>query len=151
VWAQIIRTRLKPGTEDRLGELLTRLRDVEQPDSGLIRTTAMRDQHDPLQLYLMVVFGSEEQARAREADPRRAEGLAAAREIMGEILDGSRDFIDLDVVEEVVRRHGGRDRHNLSISTPRFAGADPHIEQESLSGFTAGAGLRVPDGPSSVG
>lgn len=89
MWAQIIRTRLKPGTEDRLGELLTRLRDIEQPDSGLIRTTAMRDQHDPLQLYLMVVFSSE--------------GLAAAREIMGEILDGSRDFIDLDVVEEVVR------------------------------------------------
>lgn len=103
MWAQIIRTRLKPGTEDRLPELLAHLRDAEQSDSGLIRTTAMRDQHDPLQVYLMVVFASEEQARAREEDPRRAEGLAAARGVMAEILDGTRDFIDLDVVEEVVR------------------------------------------------
>lgn len=102
MWAQIIRTRLKPGTEDRLAELLACLRDAEQPDSGLIRTTAMRDQADPLQVYLMVVFDSEEQARAREEDPRRAEGLGAAREIMGEILDGTREFVDLDVVEEVV-------------------------------------------------
>jgi len=100
MWAQIIKTRLKPGTDDRLGELLAQLRAVEQPDSGLIRTLAMRDQKDPAVLCLLVVFESEEKARAREQDPRRAEGLERARAIMGEVFDGPPEFVDLDVVEE---------------------------------------------------
>lgn len=102
MWAQIIRTPVKPGSEAKVTELLEQLRAVEQPDSGLIRTTAMRDQSDPTQLYLMVVFGAEEQARARERDPRRTEGLARVRELMGEIVDGEREFLDLDVIEETV-------------------------------------------------
>ena len=48
----------------------------------------------------MVVFESEEKARAREADPRRREGLQAARALMAEIFDGPPDFVDLAVVEE---------------------------------------------------
>jgi len=102
MWAQIIRTPVKPGSDAKVVELLDRLRAIEQPDSGLIRTTAMRDQKDPTQLYLMVVFGSEDQARAREQDPRRAEGLGAVRALMGEILDGDREFIDFEVIEETV-------------------------------------------------
>jgi quinol monooxygenase YgiN len=103
MWAQIIKTRVKPGKEDEVAGLLEQLRAVEQPDSGLLRTTAMRDQHDPSQLYLMVVFESEEKARAREQDPRRQEGLKAVGATMAEILDGSREFIDLEVIEDVVR------------------------------------------------
>jgi hypothetical protein len=34
----------------------------------------------------MVVFDNEEQARAREQDPRRAQGLQPIRSIMEEIL-----------------------------------------------------------------
>lgn len=103
MWAQIIRTRVKPGCEDRVPELLAKLRSVEQPDSGLQRTTAMVDQHDPAALYLMVVFENEEQARAREQDPRRVEGLQEARAIMADILDGPPEFTDLNVIEETVR------------------------------------------------
>jgi quinol monooxygenase YgiN len=102
MWAQIIKTRLKPGTDERVAELLEQLRATEQPDSGLLRTTAMRDQKDPSVLYLMVVFENEEQARARETDPRREEGLEAARAIMAEILEGSREFVDLTVIEETI-------------------------------------------------
>lgn len=100
MWAQIIKTRLKPGMDDRVPGLLAQLRAVEQPDSGLLRTTAMRDQADPSQLYLMVMFDSEEHARAREQDPRRQEGLTAARATMAEIFDGPPEFLDLTVIEE---------------------------------------------------
>jgi len=103
MWAQLIKTRVKPGNDDRVKELLEQLRSIEQPDSGLLRSTAMLDQNDPSVLYLMVVFENEEQARAREQDPRRAKGLQAARALMEEILDGSREFVDLDVLEETIR------------------------------------------------
>lgn len=103
MWAQLIKTRVKPGSDDRIAELLEQLRSIEQPDSGLLRSTAMFDQNDPSMLFLMVVFDSEEQARAREQDPRRAEGLQAVRALMEEILDGPREFVDLNVIEETIR------------------------------------------------
>jgi hypothetical protein len=76
------------------------LRAVEQPGSGLLRSTAMRDQKDPSQVYMLVVFESEERARARENDQRRQEGLQAVRATMAEIFDGAPEFVDLTVVEE---------------------------------------------------
>lgn len=100
MWAQLIKNRLKPGTDDEVGKMLAQLRAVEQPGSGLIRTTAMRDAKDPAVLYLLVVFESEDKARAREQDPRRAEGLEAVRAIMREVFDGPPEFVDLQVVEE---------------------------------------------------
>ena len=103
VWAQIIKSRLKPGKEEAVAGLLDQLRATEQRDSGLLRTTAMRDQDDPSIFYLMVVFENEEQARAREQDPRREEGLKAARATMAEILDGPPEFINLSVLEDNIR------------------------------------------------
>ena len=103
MWAQLIKTHVKPGNDDRVKELLEQLRAVEQPDSGLLRSTAMLDQNDPTSLYLMVVFDNEDQARAREQDPRRTEGLEAVRALMGEILDGPPEFVDLNVLEETIR------------------------------------------------
>jgi hypothetical protein len=49
---------------------------------------------------MFVMFESEEVARARENDPRRQEGLQAARTTMAEIFDGAPEFTDLTVVEE---------------------------------------------------
>ena len=100
MWAQLITTRLKPGKEDGLLTVVEQLKAAEQPDTGLVRSTAMRDQNDPLKVYMMVVFDSEESARAREEDPRRAEGLHAARATMAEIFDGPPTFTDLLVVGE---------------------------------------------------
>ena len=100
MWAQLITTRLKPGKEGDLPKLVEQLRAVEQPGSGLVRSTAMRDQNDPSRVYMLVVFESEEKARARENDPRRQEGLQAARATMAEIFDGPPEFVDLTVVEE---------------------------------------------------
>jgi len=101
MWAQLITTRLKAGKEEELPRLVEQLRAIEQPGSGLIRSTAMRDQNDPGRVYMLVVFENEEQARARESDPRRVEGLAAARTTMAEIFDGAPEFVDLTVVDEL--------------------------------------------------
>jgi len=98
MWAQVIQLRLKPDEDP--AEMTKLIRAAEQPGSGLIRTLVMRDQTEPTRLYTLVVFKSEERARAREQDPRRREALDAARSIMANILDGPPEFTDLVVVEE---------------------------------------------------
>ncbi len=100
MWAQLITTRLKPGKEDALPRLMDELRAVEQPGSGLLRSMAMRDQNDPNRVFMLVMFESEEQARAREGDARRQEGLTVARATMAEIFEGGLEFTDLVVVDE---------------------------------------------------
>ena len=100
MWAQLITMRLKPGKEEHLPKLFEQLRAVEQPGSGLVRSTAMRDQNDPSRVYTLVVFESEEKARARENDARRQQGLQAVRATMAEIFDGAPEFVDLTVLDE---------------------------------------------------
>ncbi len=100
MWAQLITMRLKDGKDGELPKLFDQLRNVEQPGSGLLHTLTMRDQKDPSRVYTLVVFESEEKARAREQDERRTEGLAAARATMAEIFDGPPEFVDLTVVND---------------------------------------------------
>jgi hypothetical protein len=59
----------------------------------------MRDQKDPDQAYILAMFDSEEQARAREQDPRRQEGLEAVQAAMAEILASPPEFTDLTVAD----------------------------------------------------
>jgi quinol monooxygenase YgiN len=101
MWAQLITTRLKPGKEDQLPMLMEQLRVTEKPGSGVVRSTAMRDQNDPSKLYVLAVFESEEAARARESDPERNEQLAGARALMAEVFDSPPEFVDLIVVDEI--------------------------------------------------
>ena len=98
MWAQLMRFRLKPG-KDTAG-LREQLQAVEQPDSGLLRTMIMQDQKDPAQFYTLVVFETEEKARARERDPRRQEGLQVLRAMLADRLAGPPEFTDLAVAEE---------------------------------------------------
>lgn len=102
MWAQLITVRLKPGHEDDLALLEADLRTIEQPGSGLIRSLGMQDQNDPRKAYLLVVFESEEKARARESDPRRQEALQAVQARMAEMFDGAPEFVDLAVIGEFV-------------------------------------------------
>lgn len=98
MWAQLITMRLKPGKDT--AELDKQIRAAEQPGSGLVRTLVMHEQKDPSRVYALVVFESEEQARAREQDPRRQERLQAARAMMAGIFDGPPEFTDLTVTDE---------------------------------------------------
>ncbi len=101
MWAQLITMTLKPGKVAELPRLVQQLADAEQADSGLVRSTAMQDNANPNRVSMLVVFESEERARARENDPRRAEGLAAVRATMAEIFDGAPEFADFTVLSEV--------------------------------------------------
>ena len=101
MWAQLIKTRLRPGREDGMRQLSEELRAFEQPGSGLVRSTAMRDQNDPSQVYMLVVFESEEKAREREKNRATQEGFEAVRATMAEIFEGPPEFVDLIVVEEI--------------------------------------------------
>ena len=98
MWAQLIKMRLKPGNDT--AELDKQIRAAEQPGSGLVRTLIMHDQKDPGQVYALVVFESEEKARARERDPRRQEGLQVLRAMLADRLAGPPEFTDLSVVDE---------------------------------------------------
>ena len=98
MWAQLIQMRLKPGASP--AEMIEGIRAAEQAGSGLVRSIFMRDQADASRLVTLVVFESEEKARAREQDPRRAEQLASARSLMADIFDGPLEFTDLEVVDE---------------------------------------------------
>jgi hypothetical protein len=98
MWAQLIKMRLKPGHDT--AELDKQIQAAEQPGSGLVRTLVMHDQNDPTQVYALVVFESEEKARAREQDPRRQEALQNARVMMADIFDRPPEFTDLRVAEE---------------------------------------------------
>ncbi len=51
---------------------------------------------------MLILFESEEKARAREQDQARQEGLNAARATMAEIFDGAPEFVDLTVVNDLV-------------------------------------------------
>ena len=102
MWAQLITMRLKPGREHDLAKVAAQLRAAEQSDSGLLHTTTTQDANDPLRVVTLVVFESEERARERENDPRRLEGLQAARATMSEIFDGAPEFTDLTVVDDWV-------------------------------------------------
>jgi quinol monooxygenase YgiN len=101
MWAQLITTRLKPGREGDLPKLVEALRATERPGSGLVRSTAMQAENDPSQVYMLVVFESEEKARARESDPGREEAMRPARALMAEIFEGPPEFVDLRVADEV--------------------------------------------------
>lgn len=98
MWAQLIQYRLKAGADT--AELIAQIKAAEQPGSGLVRSLFMRNQTDPSRMATLVVFESEEKARAREQDPRRAERLAAARSMMAEVFEGAPEFTDLHVVDE---------------------------------------------------
>lgn len=98
MWAQLIEMRLKPGED--VAEMIEEIRAAEQPGSGLVRTLLMHDQTDPDRVFTLVVFESEEKARAREQDPRREERLSAARAIMADIFEGPPTFVDLVVDDE---------------------------------------------------
>jgi heme-degrading monooxygenase HmoA len=92
--------RLKDGGEAGLPRVIEGLRAIEQPGSGLLRSTMMRDQADPSRVFTLVVFESEEHARAREGDPRRQEGLQAVRAAMADVFEGAPEFVDLTVLED---------------------------------------------------
>lgn len=101
MWAQLIKMRTKPGQHVGVQALLQELDAAEPRGSGLVRSIAMQDQNDPSQVYVLVIFESEEVARIREQDPARQEALGAMRAMMADVFEGPPEFVDLTVVREL--------------------------------------------------
>ncbi|GAA2141622.1 hypothetical protein GCM10009844_12190 [Nocardioides koreensis] len=102
MWAQLSSVRVKEGGADEVGRAMEQLRTFEQPGSGPLRTLVMQDQKDPARMFVLVVFESEEKARAREADPRREEGVRALRASLAGVLEAVPEYTDLEVIAELV-------------------------------------------------
>lgn len=102
MWAQLITMTLKPGQEERLETLFDQLHATEEPDSGLLRSIGMRDQDDPTKVHTLVLFESEEKARAREADGSRDEAMNPVRALMAEMFDGPPQFTNLTVIRDAI-------------------------------------------------
>jgi heme-degrading monooxygenase HmoA len=100
MWAQMQKITTKPEREAELLDVLDQLQAIEQADSGLLGTTVLRSQADPTLVFVLVLFESQEKARAREQDPRRQQGLQGIRAAMGDLLAGPPEFFDLDVVRQ---------------------------------------------------
>jgi heme-degrading monooxygenase HmoA len=98
MWAQMQRVSTNPESEAEVLEIFEQLLAIEQEDSGLLQTLVMRSQADPTEVFVVVVFESEEKARARDKDPRRQEALERIRGAMGEVLNGPPEFFDCDVL-----------------------------------------------------
>jgi heme-degrading monooxygenase HmoA len=98
MWAQMQRVSTNPEREAEVLEIFEQLLAIEQEDSGLLQTLVMRSQADPTEVFVVVVFESEEKARARDKDPRRQEALERIRGAMGEVLNGPPEFFDCDVL-----------------------------------------------------
>lgn len=98
MWAQVQRVSTNPERESELLEVFEQLRAIEQEGSGLLQTLVMRSKADPTQAFVVVVFEGEEEARAREQDPRRQEPLQRIREALGDLLNGPPEFFDCDVL-----------------------------------------------------
>ena len=103
MWAQLITMRIKPGMAQSFISVIEQLNAIEQPDSGLVRQIALQDQKDPNKYFMLAIFESEEKARKRENDPRRAEGLEAIRSTMVEMVDGLREFVDVNVIADIAQ------------------------------------------------
>lgn len=100
MWAQLQKVHSKPEKQAAVLEVFEQLQAIEQPDSGLLKTMVLRSQAEPDLMFVLVVFDSEEKARAREQDPRRQEGLQRIRAALGGVLDGPPEFFDLDVLRD---------------------------------------------------
>lgn len=134
MWAQLISTRLRPGKDQELPKLFDQMKATEQPGSGLVRSMAFRDQKDPSRLFMLVIFESEEKARAREQDPRRTERLTAARATMTEVFDGAPEFVDLTVVNDFLPWASSGDSPSLRPpGRMHVAGVPNYIPRRSKS------------------
>jgi quinol monooxygenase YgiN len=102
MWAQLSTVRVDEDRVDAVTKAMEQLRAFEQPDSGLLRTIVMQEQKDPARVFVLVVFESEEKARARENDPRRQEGVQALRTSLAEVLRAEPEYTDLNVIADLV-------------------------------------------------
>jgi quinol monooxygenase YgiN len=101
MWAQLVKMRVKPGTEERLQELDQQWQEQvgRGTDSGWVRSLTFRNANNSNEWYEVVYFESEAKARANERGTKHLEIV----EQMMALIDGQPEYVDLTPVEETTR------------------------------------------------
>jgi quinol monooxygenase YgiN len=97
MWAQMVKTKVKPGREDEVEDLTDQLEDRDNP--AWVRRMVLANQHNPREHYIVVLFESEEAARQHEQHPEQ-------HEMVTQLLDCYEEppeFTDLEVLRESSR------------------------------------------------
>lgn len=94
MWAQIIKSRAKPGKEAEIRNLPQEFQ-TQDPDSAMPMTEIFTctNQNDPSEYYTFVVFESEAKARENEG----TSGQMAQVKRMRELYEGEPEFVGLNV------------------------------------------------------
>jgi antibiotic biosynthesis monooxygenase (ABM) superfamily enzyme len=101
MWAQLVKTKVKPGREAEVEELQRLLEDRNNP--AWIRSMIFCKQENPREHYVLVLFESEELARHHEQHPEQ-------HELVMRLLDCYEEppeFIHLDFISESSRQPDG--------------------------------------------
>lgn len=99
MWAQLIKSRMKPGSEAEFSRIREGLRARISQRPGLIRSVTMQSQGDPQEIYTLIVFESEEQAREGE----RALSQDPFFQQIRDLGEGTPEYVDLNVIDEYAR------------------------------------------------
>ena len=101
MWAQLVKMHSKDGSEGALENLERQWEESvgRATDSGWMRTMAFTSTENPRDAYLLVMFESEEKARANENSPQHQEFLSK----MMDAVDGTPEYVDLTPIYESSR------------------------------------------------
>ena len=93
MWAQLIKSRAKPGKEEEIRNLPQEF-EAQGDTLPFVQIFTCSSQSDPSEYYTFVVFESEEAARQNESSPEQARRVQR----LGELYEGPPEFVDLNVV-----------------------------------------------------
>lgn len=92
MYGTVARMRLKPGSEDRMNEMLREYETLDVP--GYIRSTVYRLDEDSNTVYLVVEFESREAYHANASSPEQDERYRK----MLEVMDGEPEWHDGEII-----------------------------------------------------
>lgn len=93
MWAQLIKSRIKPGKEEEVRNLPQELDSQMGGEAPFVAIFACTNQNDPSESYTFVVFESEEAARQNERSPEQAQRFQRFQEL----YEGQPEYVDLNV------------------------------------------------------
>jgi quinol monooxygenase YgiN len=94
MWAQLVKTKVKPGREAEVEDLQRQLEERDNPATR--RSMVFARQDNPLEHYVLVLFESEEAARHHEQHPEQHQLVMQLRDCYEE----EPEFIDLNLVSD---------------------------------------------------
>ena len=98
MWAQLIKMRAKEGATEQLLEINRQWEEQvgRGTDSGWMRSLFFHTAENPSEWYELVLFESEEKARANERNQKHLDLLG---QLMS-LIDGQPEYVDLTPIQE---------------------------------------------------